>query len=62
MTTSIQTGSAKIYKFPAGGRQGAARQQEAEKADRLAAAHVPVTFGSWYHEAAIQESDQGRKQ
>jgi uncharacterized protein DUF2735 len=48
MTTNSPQASAKIYQFPIRGRR-------AVEADRE---QVPTvnTFGSWYHEAAIQEA------
>jgi hypothetical protein len=53
MTTSTRQepanqASAKIYQFPVGGRRAAEAQRE----------QTPTvgTFGSWYHEAAIQEA------
>ncbi|HVG50647.1 MAG TPA: DUF2735 domain-containing protein [Xanthobacteraceae bacterium] len=46
--------SATIYQFPVGGRKGveAAREQAVD----LSAHTAGSSFGSWYHEAAIQES------
>jgi hypothetical protein len=48
MTTSTPQASAKIYQFPAGGRRAVEANRE----------QTPTvnTFGSWYHEAAIQEA------
>jgi Protein of unknown function (DUF2735) len=48
MTTNTPQASAKIYQFPVGGRRAVESERE----------QVPTvnTFGSWYHEAAIQES------
>lgn len=60
MSTNLNRGSAKIYQFPAGGRAalGAHRYEETKTATDLAASRVIETAcsGSWYHEAAIQES------
>ena len=61
MNSSLNHGSAKIYEFPAGGRAalGGRRHDETEPAaadlgsPRVIAA---ACSGSWYHEAAIQES------
>jgi hypothetical protein len=60
MNTSLNHGSAKIYPFPAGGRAalGGRRHDEAQPAADQGSPHVneTVSSGSWYHEAAIQES------
>jgi hypothetical protein len=60
MNTSLNQGSAKIYQFPAGGRAalGGRRYEEAKTVTDLASSRVSeaVLSGSWYHEAAIQES------
>jgi hypothetical protein len=60
MNTSLNHGSAKIYQFPAGGRAalGGRRYEDAKTVTDLASSRVGETVysGSWYHEAAIQES------
>jgi Protein of unknown function (DUF2735) len=60
MNKSLNQGSAKIYQFPAGGRAalGGRRYEETNTATDLASSHVneAACSGSWYHEAAIQES------
>ena len=60
MNSSLNHGSAKIYQFPAGGRAalGGRRYGEPKSAIEQAASRVNETVcsGSWYHEAAIQES------
>ena len=63
MNTSLNHGSAKIYQFPVGGRSAlAGRSNEAKTASDLASSRVSeVAFGSWYHEAAIQESKPVRE-
>ena len=62
MNTSLNKGSAKIYQFPAGGRSalGGRRYEEAKTAPDHAPSRVneAVCSGSWYHEAAIQESSK----
>jgi hypothetical protein len=62
MSTSSNQGSARIYQFPAGGRAalGARRHEEAKAVLDPAAERVSLAqcSGSWYHEAAIQESKQ----
>ncbi len=61
MNSSLNHGSAKIYQFPAGGRAalGGRRHDETKPAAEPAASpgvNEAATSGSWYHEAAIQES------
>jgi uncharacterized protein DUF2735 len=62
MNTSLNHGSAKIYQFPAGGRAalGGRRYEDAKTVTDLASSRVSETVygGSWYHEAAIQESSK----
>jgi hypothetical protein len=65
MNTSLNHGSAKIYQFPAGGRAalGGRRYDEAKSvADQGSPrANETICSGSWYHEAAIQESKPVRE-
>jgi hypothetical protein len=60
MDTSLNRESAKIYQFPAGGRAalGGRRYEETNTATDPASSRVneAACSGSWYHEAAIQES------
>ena len=60
MNTSLNQGSAKIYQFPAGGRQalGGRRYDASKPATDLASSRANETncSGSWYHQAAIDES------
>jgi hypothetical protein len=60
MNSSLHKGSAKIYQFPAGGRAalGGSRYEETRPATDQGALGTNETIcsGSWYHEAAIQES------
>jgi Protein of unknown function (DUF2735) len=60
MNTSSNQGSAKIYQFPAGGRSalGGRRYDESKAVSDLAPSRVNETncSGSWYHQAAIDES------
>lgn len=60
MNTSLKQGSATIYQFPAGGRAalGGCRYGEAKAAVEPGSsrANEASCSGSWYHEAAIQES------
>jgi hypothetical protein len=60
MNTSLNQGSAKIYQFPAGGRSalGGRRYDESKAVTDLASSRVNETncSGSWYHQAAIDES------
>jgi Protein of unknown function (DUF2735) len=60
MNSSLNHGSARIYQFPAGGRAALAgrRYDETKSAADQGSPRVSesVCSGSWYHEAAIQES------
>jgi len=60
MNPSLNHGSAKIYQFPAGGRGalGGRRHDEGKSAVERDSSRVSeaACSGSWYHEAAIQES------
>jgi hypothetical protein len=60
MNSSLNHGSAKIYQFPTGGRAalGGRRYDEAKPTIEQAPSRVDeaACSGSWYHEAAIQES------
>jgi hypothetical protein len=63
MTTGLNQGTAKIYQFPAGGRAalGGRRYGETKTTDIVAAlAGDSACSDSWYHEAAIQESQPVR--
>jgi hypothetical protein len=63
MNTSLNRGSAKIYQFPAGGRSalGGGRCDDAKSATEPVASGISeACAGSWYHEAAIQESKPAR--
>ncbi len=64
MNTRFNQGSARIYQFPAGGRAalGERRQEETKVAADAASLGVSeaACSGSWYHEAAIQESKSAR--
>ncbi len=65
MNTSVNHGSAKIYQFAAGGRSalGGRRYEETQTISDLASSRVSeaACSGSWYHEAAIQESKPVRE-
>jgi hypothetical protein len=60
MNSSLNHGSAKIYQFPPGGRSalGGRRHEETKSTTDQASSRVneAACSGSWYHEAAIQES------
>ena len=60
MAANVQTGSAKIYQFPARGRYAVgALSNDAERA--ASAQPANIMFGSaWYHDEAI-EAERGRK-
>ena len=60
INTRVNEGSAKIYQFPAGGRAALGRPRQDETRPVTAEGSRPMNeaacSGSWYHEAAIQES------
>jgi hypothetical protein len=60
MNSSLNNGSARIYQFPAGGRAalGGRRHEETKSATVQDSTRLNEAgcSGSWYHEAAIQES------
>jgi hypothetical protein len=59
MNSSLSHGSAKIYQFPAGGRAALGRRRQDETkstTDQESRVNETCCSGSWYHEAAIQES------
>jgi hypothetical protein len=62
MNRNLNQPSARIYQFPVGGRAalGARRHEEADAILDPAAERISLALcsGSWYHEAAIQESKQ----
>jgi hypothetical protein len=62
MNTSLNQGTATIYQFPVGGRSALAGRRYGETATLAATPRVNETIssGSWYHEAAIQESQNER--
>jgi len=63
MTTGLNQATATIYQFPVGGRAALGGRRYGEtKATDLASAQAgdSACSGSWYHEAAIQESQPGR--
>ena len=60
MNTNVNGGSAKIYQFPEGGR---AAMNGHRANSNVAATFAPqviseATYGSWYHDEAIRESQQ----
>ena len=65
MNSRLNSGSAKIYPFPAGGRAALGKypQDEARSSpdQSSSALNVAACSGSWYHEAAIQELEPARK-
>ncbi len=65
MNTTSPQRSARIYQFPPGGRAalGKTRLAETDVAANSGQADLvsPVCSGSWYHEAAIEESRQARE-
>jgi hypothetical protein len=63
MTESSYRETAKIYAFPARGRVAAGTRRDEAKSTAERAPRVLATdFGSgWYHEAAVKDSEPGRK-
>ena len=62
MATSIQRETAKIYEFPTGGRAGRTSRLGGHlgmtNLEREMAELPDIVYGdSWYHDAAIAESD-----
>jgi hypothetical protein len=60
MNTNVNGGSAKIYQFPEGGRAAMSGHRS-----NAAPAYAPqvigeATYGSWYHDEAIRESQQAK--
>ena len=60
MNTNLSQGSAKIYQFPAGGRSalGGHRYGGSNTVTDVSSSRVNEAncSGSWYHQAAIEES------
>jgi len=57
MDTGLNEGSAKIYQFPVGGRAALAGHHHDETTDIASApSGDSACSGSWYHQAAIDES------
>lgn len=65
MSENSHRKSAKIYQFPAGGRATWKSQREPARpavVDQLPFGVTKVAAGSaWYHDAAIEDADKGRK-
>ena len=59
MTTDLNQGSAKVYQFPVGGREarGGRQSDETKPTTGQGSQQTEACSGSWYHEAAIAESD-----
>ena len=62
INTGVHEGSAKIYQFPAGGRSALAGRRYGETKTEFAAPAVNLAdcSGSWYHAAAIEETNLER--
>jgi Protein of unknown function (DUF2735) len=63
MTANSLQGSAKIYQFPAGGRAGLSGPRHGTKPAADLAARMPkvTSGGAWYHEQAIRDAENVRK-
>jgi len=65
MNTSLNQGTATIYQFPVGGRSALAGRRHGKTGPAADLATSPrvnetISSGSWYHEAAIQDSKPER--
>ena len=62
MNANHNGGSAKIYQFPEGGRAAMSGHRAIDKAAANFAPQVisEATYGSWYHDEAIRESQQAK--
>lgn len=60
MNTTLNQASAKIFAFPVGGRASLNGRRGGNK-PVVETTRCDAAFDSWYHEAAVQESDQDRK-
>ena len=63
MNSSLNQGSATIYQFAVGGRSALAGRRHGEAPTNPTTAprvNETICSGSWYHEAAIQESQNER--
>lgn len=60
MNTNTNGGSAKIYQFPTGGRASVNSQSGRASAISGFGSQIvsEATYGSWYHDEAIRESQQ----
>jgi hypothetical protein len=64
MNTGFNQETARIYQFPVGGRSGLAssiggrRQDEIRRDLELARVAQIAVGGAWYHDEAIQESEE----
>jgi hypothetical protein len=65
MNTNLSQRSARIYRFPPGGRAalGKGRYEETKATADSGRANLatPVYSGSWYHEAAVEEAREARE-
>jgi len=62
MVTSLNQESARIYQFPAGGRSALGGGRATQKTDAASSCiNASICSGSWYHEAAIEESKSSSK-
>lgn len=64
MASNTPVETAKIYQFPTGGRAGVtertAAAQQAIELENVAASRIAVG-GSWYHDAAVQETNKDKQ-
>lgn len=57
MNTNVNGGSATIYQFPAGGRDALNSRRAVETRSQIVS---EATYGSWYHDEAIRESQRAK--
>lgn len=62
MAISPQHETAKIYQFPIKARPTALNPRKVNLEPDIGPSVAAAAFDSWYHEAAIADSDQSRKQ
>jgi hypothetical protein len=62
MTANVNRGSAQIYEFPARGRFAQAERGDTTTTTNLLPRLAKVaSSGAWYHDEAIQQAEQVRK-
>ncbi len=62
MTANYGEHGAKIYQFPRGGRAALRTHRTGDVRVLERTPALPVIYDGWYHEAAVREDRDGRKQ